>query len=170
MNTKKSLENIKKEFESEHLIFSKKLQSFIPNIIEMYNDKRMGELLKKGGMHVTTESCIKWIEELRKNDSPSFVMVEKESNDFVGIIEITNIDENNTGYLRICIDFDKQNKHYGTESIETILNYSNDNLNLNGMRLDVFDYNGRAIRCYENVGFEIKKYNNENHSVFMSTK
>lgn len=48
-----------------------------------------------------------------------------------------------------------QNKHYGTESIKALLKYAFAKLKLDGMELNVFRTNSRAIHCYEKVGFII---------------
>ena len=42
---------------------------------------------------------------------------------------------------------------YGTDAIRVILRYAFTELNLVRVSLDVFEYNPRAIRCYEKAGF-----------------
>jgi RimJ/RimL family protein N-acetyltransferase len=44
-------------------------------------------------------------------------------------------------------------KGYGTDAMRIILRFAFDELNLHRVSLDVFDYNPRAIRSYEKVGF-----------------
>lgn len=44
-------------------------------------------------------------------------------------------------------------KGYGTEAMETALRYAFGPLGLNKVSLDVLDYNERAIRTYERLGF-----------------
>ena len=50
---------------------------------------------------------------------------------------------------------EKQNKHYGTESIKRILKYSYEELKLSEVHLNVHIDNPKAIKCYENCGFVI---------------
>jgi RimJ/RimL family protein N-acetyltransferase len=45
-------------------------------------------------------------------------------------------------------------KGYGTDAMQLVLRFSFRELNLNRVTLDVFEYNPRAIRSYENVGFK----------------
>ena len=42
---------------------------------------------------------------------------------------------------------------YGEEVVRMMLDYGFNVLNLNSVELGVYDYNARAIRCYEKVGF-----------------
>ena len=47
-------------------------------------------------------------------------------------------------------------KGYGSDAMEIILRYGFQELNLHRISLDVFEYNPRAIRSYEKVGFKIE--------------
>ena len=47
-----------------------------------------------------------------------------------------------------------RNKGIGTESLELIINFGFDKLNLLSMELKVFADNGRAIACYKKLGFK----------------
>jgi RimJ/RimL family protein N-acetyltransferase len=44
-------------------------------------------------------------------------------------------------------------KGYGTDAMRLILRYAFEELNLRRVTLNVFDYNSRAVRSYEKVGF-----------------
>ena len=79
-------------------------------------------------------------------------MIEKETGKFIGNIGIEDIN-NNIGELGISITRDMQDKHYGTESIKALIDYAYNELKLDGMELNVYSTNPRAIHCYENVGF-----------------
>jgi RimJ/RimL family protein N-acetyltransferase len=45
-------------------------------------------------------------------------------------------------------------KSYGPESIDLMLGFAFQNLNLNRVELEVFDFNKRAQKCYLKVGFK----------------
>lgn len=47
-------------------------------------------------------------------------------------------------------------KGYGTDAIRILLRYAFTELNLYRVSLDVFEYNPRAIRSYEKVGFKVE--------------
>lgn len=45
-------------------------------------------------------------------------------------------------------------KGFGTEAVRLMLRFAFGELNLHRVELDVFDFNPRAIRCYEKAGFQ----------------
>jgi RimJ/RimL family protein N-acetyltransferase len=47
-------------------------------------------------------------------------------------------------------------KGYGTEAMELILRYGFTELNLRRISLTVFEFNQRAVRSYEKVGFRLE--------------
>ncbi len=49
---------------------------------------------------------------------------------------------------------DEWNKGYGTEATRLIVDYGFQTLNLNRISLRVYEYNPRAVRTYEKVGFK----------------
>ena len=61
-------------------------------------------------------------------------MIEKGTNDFIGNIEIMNI-SNNIGELGIAITKLKQDNHYGQEAIKRMMDYSFNELGLDGLEL-----------------------------------
>ena len=79
-------------------------------------------------------------------------MLEKDTNEYVGNIEII-IKDNNIGEIMMSIVSDKQNKHYGTESLTAVMEYGKKQFNIDKYELFVYANNKRAIHCYEKVGF-----------------
>jgi RimJ/RimL family protein N-acetyltransferase len=53
----------------------------------------------------------------------------------------------------MIVDKNCWNKGYGTDAVHTLVGFGFGELNLNRIYLRVFDYNRRAIRCYEKAGF-----------------
>jgi RimJ/RimL family protein N-acetyltransferase len=55
-------------------------------------------------------------------------------------------------------------KGYGSDAMKVALRYAFTELNLRRVTLNVFEYNSRAIRCYEKLGFQhegrVRKYLN----------
>ena len=46
------------------------------------------------------------------------------------------------------------NRGYGTEALTLLIDFAFSVLNLRNVLLEVFDYNQRAMKCYEKVGFK----------------
>ena len=96
-------------------------------------------------------------------------MIEKETNEFIGNIEIMHIN-NNIGEIGIAITPSKQNKHFGQEAIKRLIDYALKDLKLDGLELNVYSFNPRGIKCYENVGFIIDGQGKTEDDIHMSLK
>ncbi len=59
-------------------------------------------------------------------------------------------------YFAIAIDKEYWNRGIGTEATRLILKYAFEHLNLHKVLLEVYEYNERAIRVYEKVGFKVE--------------
>lgn len=97
-------------------------------------------------------------EYLENNNSPeaTFVIVDLNNDKMFGTISLENINHiNKTATLGIFIgENDYRSKGYGTEAIKLILEYGFKYLNLNNIKLDVMEFNKRAIACYKKCGFK----------------
>jgi len=74
----------------------------------------------------------------------------------LGEVVILDIDpDNRCAHIRITL-FDKAHlgKGYGTEAMRLAVDYGFRVLKLHRISLDVFDFNPRAIRVYEKIGFK----------------
>lgn len=90
------------------------------------------------------------------NNHKRFVIAHKETEEYIGQIDIYKIDwKNRTAELGIVIGFnDYLNKGYGSEAIKLSQEFVFDQMNLNRLQLDVSDFNERAYRCYLKCGFK----------------
>lgn len=143
-----------KVFSSERIDFVRVDPNLVNDYLKMVNDKEIQGFIGLSNITVSFDDEMKWIKEKMEEGSNTFSMIEKSTNEYIGNIEIMNI-ENNIGELGICITNEKCNKHYGEESIKRILEYAYNKLKLNTIYLNVHKDNKRAIKCYENVGFII---------------
>jgi RimJ/RimL family protein N-acetyltransferase len=74
---------------------------------------------------------------------------------FVGEIVLSNIDEVNLkASLRIGLYRDR-NKGFGTEAVESVLNFAFKTLDLKLVDLEVYEFNHRAIHTYKKIGFKV---------------
>lgn len=92
----------------------------------------------------TDESRIDLLICLQENDQP------------IGDLALLDINHlNQNAVVRISV-FDKAywGEGYGTEALFLLLEFGFDILNLHRIGLDVFEYNVRAIKAYEKLGFK----------------
>lgn len=139
-------------FESDRIYFIKLTEKLVNNYLEMVNDIEVQKYISHKRKTYTLEGEIEWIKEKINENATIYSMIEKETNEFIGNIEIMEIN-NNIGEIGIAITPKKQDKHYGQEAIKRLIDYSFEQLGLDGLELNVYDFNLRGIKCYEKVGF-----------------
>lgn len=139
-------------FESDNILYVKLSENLIDDYLEMVNNPDIAKMITKKVRIFTYEQELEWIKEKLDENACIFSMIEKTTDEYIGNIEIMNIN-NNSGEIGICITASKQNKHYGTEAMKRIVEYGYSTLNLDFLELNVYSTNPRAIHCYEKVGF-----------------
>ena len=139
-------------FESERIYFVKLTENLVIDYLNMVNDIEVQKFISHKRRVYTLLEEKKWINEKINNNAIIFSMIEKETDDFIGNIEIMRI-KNNIGEVGIAITPSKQDKHFGQEGIKRLVDYSFKQLNLDGLELNVYDFNLKAIKCYEKIGF-----------------
>ncbi len=97
----------------------------------------------------------KWYESRINDDKNKYFAIEADEK-HIGNIGLHNIDWiNRKAELGILIgEKDYLNKGYGTDAIKTVLRYAFNKMNLHKIELRVYEFNKRAIRCYEKCGFK----------------
>lgn len=93
---------------------------------------------------------------LQKDKSKIFFSVLRQpGNRFIGVCSLKNIDlKNRKAEFYICLSKNAgQGKGLGKLVTEKCLDYAFDTLNLNRVYLYTPEYNTRALKCYESVGF-----------------
>jgi RimJ/RimL family protein N-acetyltransferase len=95
-----------------------------------------------------------WFEK-EQPDNFNFLIRGLENNQAIGDIGLDGVRWNH-GETFVGIGIGERaylGKGYGTDAMQIILRYAFQELNLQRVALDVFEYNPRAIRSYEKVGF-----------------
>lgn len=73
---------------------------------------------------------------------------------YLGEVVLMNHDEpNRSASLRIALGLGARGRGLGTEALRLVLAHAFGPLGLHRVSLEVFDFNTRAIRAYEKVGF-----------------
>lgn len=146
------IKNYEVVFKSANIYYVKLSEKLINDYLVMVNDPNVANKISHKVRTYTYEQELSWIKSKLKENALCYSMIEKTTGEYIGNIEIMKI-KNNIGELGITITASKQDRHYGTEAIKALLKYAYETLNLDGMDLNVYETNSRAIRCYENVGF-----------------
>jgi len=101
----------------------------------------------------------KWIEEGQEKAQPNqfeFLIRTLENDRLIGGIglEIPHWSHADAFVGMGIGERDAQNKGYGSDALRVVLRFAFTELNLRRITLNVFEYNPRAIRVYEKVGFQ----------------
>lgn len=90
-----------------------------------------------------------------QSDAKGYMIEHKETGKVVGIISLINIDYKNRS-AECIIDIgskDMWGQGIGSDAMSLILKFAFTELNLHRVYLQVFDFNERAIKLYEKMGF-----------------
>lgn len=91
-----------------------------------------------------------------KTEQKGFVIAHKDSDEYIGQIDLFKIDwKNRFAELGIVIGIKEYHgKGYGSEAIKLLLDFAFHRLNLHRIQLEVHDFNERAYQCYIKCGFQ----------------
>lgn len=135
-------------FESKH--FEK--------FVEFRNSEESRNLLMPGIPYPATVESV--IERSKAKKDPKecgeFAIILNDTGEYIGNISYNNVDwKNRNCEIAIIIGEEKhRNKGYGTEALNLLLDFIFNELNLHRIELKVYDFNERAIKCYEKCGFK----------------
>ena len=127
----------------------------IEKLTMWFNDFNTTDYLGKSKIATTYEDEKKFLENSAENEI-AFLIIEQAKDNMIGTIGLHKINHvDRTAVLGICIGDEKaRNKGYGTEAIKLMLDYGFNYLNLYNIKLDVLEFNERAIACYKKCGFK----------------
>lgn len=119
------------------------------------------EINKLTGTHstFTREMIDGYIERQVKADDDSrasFIIESVDNPCAVGEVVINDIDhDNHSGNIRISLFHEEDlNKGYGSEAMRLMTDYGFKELSLHRISLGVYNFNPRAIRVYEKIGYK----------------
>jgi len=94
--------------------------------------------------------------EKRERRAYTFAIERTSDSRLIGTASLFNCDwVNRSAMLGIAIyKLEDRGKGYGQESINLLLDFAFNKLNLNRVELETFDFNQRAQRCFKKVGFK----------------
>ena len=158
-----------KKLVGERIYLSPRSVEDVEKYTEWLNDFETTDYLGRSYQTVSIEEEKKYLQEYVK-DEVNLAIVEKDTDKLLGSISLMNINNiNRTATLGIFIGNKKyRSKGYGTEAIKLILDYGFNYLNLNNIKLDLVEFNLRALSCYKKCGF--KEYGRRRRCKFIDGK
>ena len=133
-------------------------REYIESFLKWFNNTEITQYLV-AFRPMTRMAEEEWMENLKTQDDTIRFSIIIPSEDglekLIGNCGIHNIDwKNRVGEVGIVIgENEYQNKGFGTEAMELILEYAFDTVNLNRIELYTYDFNISALKSYEKVGF-----------------
>ncbi|WP_032121499.1 GNAT family N-acetyltransferase [Clostridium amazonitimonense] len=121
------------------------------------NDAEIKRYLHPGIPYLyTLEDEIKWFEmQSASKDCYNFAIETIEREIYIGGCGINNIDWKNS-VVEVGIFIGDKNywgKGYGSDAMKVLIKFIFDQMNINKIKLKVYSFNKRAIKCYEKCGF-----------------
>lgn len=90
-------------------------------------------------------------------DTYDFAIESIDEGKYIGECGIKKVDwKNRKTEIYIFLGNEYVGKGYGTDAIQVLLRFIFEQMNLNKVKLTVFSFNTRAIKCYEKCGFKIE--------------
>lgn len=126
----------------------------IPTFVRWLNDQEVRQYLEMY-LPISKAQEEEWFEAQLKDDSVRIFAIETGEGVHIGNIGLHDLDwKNRNAFLGIVIaEKEYWGRGYGSDAILTLLGFAFNEMNLHRIYLSVFDFNQRAIRCYENCGF-----------------
>lgn len=130
----------------------------VPVALEYMNNEEVAKNLStRTPFPYTLEDEEKWFtNQSGVNDKYNFAIETIEEEKYIGGCGINNIDWKNS-HVTIGIYIGDQaywNKGYGSDALKVFIKFIFDEMNIHKIKLEVFAFNIRAIKCYEKCGFK----------------
>ena len=153
-------------FESDNIRFVQLDESLVQDYLAMVNDmENVGKLIGSTRTF-TEEEETEWVRTKLENNFRIFSMIDKATGEFIGNIEIMDVEgDAASGELGICITAKQQDRGFGSEAIPAMVKYAAKEYGLKRLMLRVFPFNDRAVHVYEKCGF--KEYDRAPDDIFM---
>ena len=147
-----------KKLVGDRIYLSPRNSEDVEKFTEWLNDFETTDYLGRSGILTTLDGEKKYLEQ-NSSQEASFVIVTIKDNKMIGTVSLENINHiNRCATLGIFIgNKEFRSKGYGTEAIRLILDYGFNYLNLNNIKLDLMEFNQRALNCYKKCGQKWRK-------------
>ena len=125
-------------------------------LMELINYAETEKMLGGSSFPVSLEGQEKWITaQTGRTDVLRCIVALKENEEGIGTVILSDIDTKN-GVAQVHIKMDKQRgrgRGYGSDALNTIVNYAFGEMRLNCIYADVLEYNTVSQKLFEKCGF-----------------
>lgn len=130
----------------------------IPLLVKWKNDAEIADLVRGGPINTTYDSENRRFEKGQMEHDAVRLILETLPGQRIGFISISEIDkENQKADIGMLIgEKEYWDKGYGSDALITLLKHLLFDLGFNRIGLEVFEYNHRAKRVYEKIGFKVE--------------
>ena len=135
-------------------------EEFAALISKAGRDTELMRLMDADPLHLSSKAAVqKWFEKYTEKDLPDhaiFMIRTLDGERLIGHIGLDGLSWSHAdSYVGIGIaEREFWGKGYGTDAMRLMLRFAFTELDLHRLTLNVFEYNPRAIRSYEKVGFK----------------
>ncbi len=126
-------------------------------LLSLINDPDTEMMLGGSSWPVSEAEQLKWFEhQERSRDVLRCIVALKEDGKAIGTIILSDIDQKNaTGHIHIKMSKDGgRGKGYGTDAVNTLVQYAFDELRLNCIYANILSYNEASIKLFERCRFK----------------
>ena len=158
-----------KKLVGEKIYLSPRSTEDVEKYTEWLNDFETTDYTGRSHQTMSIELEKRYLEE-RVNEDTVFAIIEKDTDKLLGTVGLHQVNHiKRKATLGIFIgDKEYRSKGYGTEAIRLILDFGFNYLNLNNIKLDLMEFNERALACYKKCGF--KEYGRRRKCEFINGK
>jgi RimJ/RimL family protein N-acetyltransferase len=127
----------------------------IPTFLKWLNDPHVQRYLGRTPFPLSFAQEERWFERQLNDERSRIFAIETEKGMHIGNIGLHEIDYKDGKATLGIMSGEKGywDQGYGADAVRTLLGLAFQELNLHRVSLEVFDFNKRAIRCYEMKGW-----------------
>lgn len=147
-------------------ILRKLREEDLENSLIWFNDPSVNKYLSQNFSKLSREQEIQWFKFIQKSKKDMVFAIDTKDK----YIHIGNCGLHKINMIKKVCELgivignkNYWNKGYGSDAVKNLTSYALDKLNFNSIRLNVYEYNIRAIKVYKNCGFKIIKILKNDH-------
>lgn len=141
-------------FQSDRIDFVSVSEALVDDYLIMMNDPGVQRMIAHEPRVYDREGELAWIQENLADGTMLFSMLERATGRFIGNTDLREFDAGRA-VLGISITPAMQDRGFGTEAVERMVQYGFETLGLDAVELKVYAHNPRARHVYEKLGFKV---------------